>query len=85
MAKFVVPAKMCWSADSAMAPPQQLFLGPAGGFVNDGDDFFDPDEVVEMLEEVVEEVVEVEVEVEEVVEVLEKPKKVKKRKWGDKK
>jgi len=82
MAKFVVPMKMSWAADSIMAPPQQLFLGPADGFVVDGEDFVDPDEVVEMLEvkeEVVEEEVVEEVVEEEVVEVLEdKPKKKKK-------
>ena len=58
MAKFVVPIKMCWAADSVMAPPQQLFLGQGHALINDGD-HFGSNEVVEMLEEVVEEVVEV--------------------------
>ena len=85
MAKFVVPIKMCWAADSVMAPPQQLFLGQGHALINDGGDYFDSNEVVEMLEEVVEVVEVVEEEVEE--EVLEEPKmkKVKKRKWGEKK
>ena len=51
MAKFVVPIKMCWAADSVMAPPQQLYLSPADKCVCDGDEYIlVGEEVVEVLE-----------------------------------